>query len=876
VNNPFRKAIGAIAVGTIIVGGAYIRQQNGGTNTPPPPPSGLANIFVDQNGGTCTWTGVPLSYVTGGDAKSCSSMDLANKAATTASASSGTVLVENGSYAQQVLLASGRTVTDGTCTIQPTGSHYTEQSNYTGCVTFSPDTNQTPTFDGIAVLTAGVRFVGLTDTNPGTLTTVGTTENIGLQVAWKNTLTGVSCKTVPQPHDVVFDQMHVYVNGGTPTAGAAPLAGVYASGVYNVAVVNSDFGPVYDNPATWQFSDLVQGSSANCASFSPAQLQDRAIYLGHNNLHDFIQDVPANGSGCSTDAAQYNCNHAEGIHWRASNSWVIGNKFINIEQQGISVQTDANDPNIANTAFVGNIFDAPCSNQPSPPCTFIGAATFINNTNGNALTNDIIAFNSLNGAFQVNNDGGTATPFPGTVWAGNITTGYGGNGTSGGCPVLGTIKLNAIIGSASLCGTDFHISGSPYVDVAGQDFTLSGTPDISNLIPATQTFGSVTVLCPALDLALLTRPAAGFSNCAPGAYEPPVTLVSGASLATCTGTCSTGTLPTQPPGTACSPAGTVTTGYHYLGQINNGVANECRYYALDIPTNLNPSPTNKPPAMIIAPGSGSCSNNAEIHTHSRWDDEAAIGRFVVALATYPIASGCPRNGWLHPLIDVPNPGSGQPSDSPYLAAVVADLVNNQNVDPNRIYFTGGSSGGAEAWSIMCDDSINLLFRGVASVSNTMGVLANGAGTSPVNGSERCAPTHHSTFAYLVSGPNDNQASYNPVGLPPTGPPYTHYGSGFDETRRFVAGLLGCNASPTATLVGNTPRNTNYQYGSCGFGVPGDQFVAVNLVNGGHTYLCQDSEVGVIANQCAGVTPNTDGNWDAQRIWNFFASRSWTP
>jgi poly(3-hydroxybutyrate) depolymerase len=351
-----------------------------------------------------------------------------------------------------------------------------------------------------------------------------------------------------------------------------------------------------------------------------------------------------------------------------------------------------------------------------------------------------------------------------------------------------------------------------------------------------------------------------------------LSTLTGASTATCSGSCSTNTVPAVPPGSTCSPVGTITTGFYYLGNINNGSASECRDFAIDVPVNLNHaggSPSQSPAAMIIAPGSGSCSIANNIHTTTRWDDESVTGHFILAMLQYPI--GCTRTAFLHPATDYPTGTGG--SDLPYVEAVVAVLVAAPyNVDPSRIYFDGQSSGGAEAWSIACDNTASALFRGIAATSNTMQEQSSGG--APVTNTENCPGTNKNLFVYMVSGPNDSQASYNPVhiGIAPN----DHFVSGFAETRRFWGARLGCGSTPSTTHYGTpSANNIHYQYGGCVFGSPTDQFLATDISpTGGHSAPCQDSEVGVTANQCAGSTPNTNGQWDAKDIWDFFSTRQW--
>jgi chitodextrinase len=64
-----------------------------------PPPSGTANVWIDQNGGSCVRSATPISYAGTGDAQSCASM----QAAQTAAAAGDRVIMSCGSYASQTI-----------------------------------------------------------------------------------------------------------------------------------------------------------------------------------------------------------------------------------------------------------------------------------------------------------------------------------------------------------------------------------------------------------------------------------------------------------------------------------------------------------------------------------------------------------------------------------------------------------------------------------------------------------------------------------------------------------------------------------------------------------------------------------------------------
>jgi hypothetical protein len=217
----------------------------------------------------------------------------------------------------------------------------------------------------------------------------------------------------------------------------------------------------------------------------------------------------------------------ECLHWRASNSWIINNKFINCAQQNISVQTfGANVPIIDNLQIVGNVFDQPCSNQGSP-CGKIGSLVIICSGGTDTVTNILVAYNSIWGSPGFQKDNCTnPTPFAGAAVVGNI---FRYNSTNFSCTSYASVGINLLYniwdnGSTVACDPTNHIlttSTFPWVhpDPPDYNFALSDGSEAENFVPASVISGGRTVACPSKDIAGILRPKLGNTKCSAGAYE---------------------------------------------------------------------------------------------------------------------------------------------------------------------------------------------------------------------------------------------------------------------------------------------------------------------------------------------------------------------
>jgi poly(3-hydroxybutyrate) depolymerase len=322
-----------------------------------------------------------------------------------------------------------------------------------------------------------------------------------------------------------------------------------------------------------------------------------------------------------------------------------------------------------------------------------------------------------------------------------------------------------------------------------------------------------------------------------GASAPP-----GASLAICAGgTCTEGALPnpTARPAT-CTTTPTPTSsgipagGWINLGNISDGMQNECRYYAVYIPNGLSGSAS----VLVYGHGNEGCLDNTSDMTSQGLDQLANNNRLIVVnlmLGWSSSSSSCTRPGsWYHPNADYPDPGSNVPNDYSYIQTVVSDLkarmTGSITVDAQRLWYMGLSSGGGLATGIMCDDSTSSLFSGVA--WNGVGYNVNstsGSSPTPINGTERCgggsapaAINKNFVVSWTTGGSGFNGFSgfcaANGDHCVPT----------WTEANSYLRSHFGCNATP-ASVNSGTPNAVNLfqTYSGCSVSAgPGLQTISV--------------------------------------------------
>jgi poly(3-hydroxybutyrate) depolymerase len=258
-----------------------------------------------------------------------------------------------------------------------------------------------------------------------------------------------------------------------------------------------------------------------------------------------------------------------------------------------------------------------------------------------------------------------------------------------------------------------------------------------------------------------------------------------------------------------SPCTTGTTVTH-TANVDDGAGKiVSRTYMIYRPKNLTNTPTNKAPLVVLfAPGM----------TNSTWQTVADQNAIVLALVPNWYATGyfAPvTNPHMPPVIYQCGPsGTGRCDDKPFVVGVLDDViggVQDQNIDPNRVFGTGCSKGGFFSEEMFCAPSISSRFRGVSIRSAYfMGATQNVQSSAP-----NCPTTNRDISVRVAVGTADSAipivTSQGANQLDAQG--YWIYGE--PEGGDWLAPWLGCTQGGAATAFGSpSAANTRYTWTSC--------------------------------------------------------------
>lgn len=223
----------AIALGA---GGIYVTQVGGGAA-----PSGTANLWVDTNGGTCTFQSTPAAY---SDAAACATLTAGYAAANTGSSSASTVAVKTGSYSSQSTPNSTRTG---------------------GVITFVEDGGDV-TLNSLAANGDKAKFVGFTIAN-----------GVDLQGEVSGTMNSTT-----RIKDITFD--------GVSAQGANGAGAVFITNAEDITFEN---GEICCGSAL--ISDSAEAVRTNFGTSTTASAR---LTFDNNDIHDWDRDVEGTHSEC--------------------------------------------------------------------------------------------------------------------------------------------------------------------------------------------------------------------------------------------------------------------------------------------------------------------------------------------------------------------------------------------------------------------------------------------------------------------------------------------------------------------------------------------------------------------------------------------------
>ncbi len=811
----------ALAIGIGVIIGNQVTGGGVGPAPPGAPSTTLANVFIDANGGTCarntTTGGVP--YATA-DATSCSSMS----AAYVAAACGDNVLIHTSPSAYQTISPAVSKTCSNTAGCREAwtfGDNTTSTVDYSSCVTFQYESGNTTQIGGVScgggsgALAIGVpyvRLIGLKTPLPAT-----TTQNPCMRIGYYSAV-NLPCSSW-NVHDVIADGI---------TSSTFLIGGADAY----VTVENGSFGPGYASQSTPVF---VNACTTTTPSLSMATTEHFAMV--NNVVHNYLQDTAPNGTPPA---------HLEGIHWQGGNSSLVArNKFYDITQQDISVQTNcgagATVCTVNDVLFENNQFSESCgSGTGFPNNSFCGQLP-----SGGGLT--FICDNSVDHIERItvrNNSFAQAAGGPSLQSSGcsSQTTGGFGPFTFTGNIIPNctqsltasvTYSYNQVFASSCSAGggtgnSTSLVQASTYVDQTYPtlDFTqLVGSPTIDFLA------GS-GVSCPAKDLPGVTRPQG--AGCDAGAYEDVSSNKgTGGSSATCTPSpCTNGTV-TNGTVVADDGAGTnATFNYHVYrpAGLTNSSSNLAPAMVAFTPT-TGAENTGGTSGIGCSPGNGTGWAACDLRPL------ADANKFVIiyitsnhqlpssVYASGAIVQACPHiDGSCVTFSEATagaactfSSGTGVPArmceDGPQVKATLDKLVCAgaspcENIDPNKVFAYGESKGGIAVESAaLCDPLTTSRFRGGVVVSEQL-VSKTATNVGPPWCPNAVTPANHDLSMEWIYGDGDTLlscASGTGAGSNTTGcvngkGDWTY---GQNESATKVANpLLGCSNTPTSTTGGN--------------------------------------------------------------------------
>jgi hypothetical protein len=268
------------------------------------PDPGTANVWVDTDGGTCTWSASLVAYDT---AAACADVRLACTAAGT---SGGTVLIRSGTYAAPA------NISRAVC-------------NPSSTLTIKPEAGQTVTFTGFWLF--------------GFTTTQGP-QNLHLQ-DWEFR-TGVD-----QDHINVTDADNItFTNLHTQHIDIQGEAGDASPPDRNILIVDSELGPCQNSATVIDCTSRIQGGTAG-VTFRNVSF--------HGNIGDFVGCVPSVTCGRGVAFAIF------GPAGEAVNNITIDrSRFYNNETANIRIQENGGGT-ISDIVVTNSWFHDRCS--PNPP-----------------------------------------------------------------------------------------------------------------------------------------------------------------------------------------------------------------------------------------------------------------------------------------------------------------------------------------------------------------------------------------------------------------------------------------------------------------------------------------------------------------------------
>ncbi len=311
-----------------------------------------------------------------------------------------------------------------------------------------------------------------------------------------------------------------------------------------------------------------------------------------------------------------------------------------------------------------------------------------------------------------------------------------------------------------------------------------------------------------------------------------------AGLLTCAGA-ATGIAWMTSAAAGCGPglAGTPRAGTFSHSLVSGGIT---RCYRLHVPANLDP----EQPAALVFSLHGLVSNDRGQEYLSRWNAVADRAGFIVV---YPQGTSRPLRWNSSEDFE-----TSTIDDVRFLQDLLAELSDALVVDPDRVYVSGMSNGGAMTHRLACE---------LADVFAAGGIVA-GPPTSPPGGCEPSRPVPIIAFY----GTDDPLVAYDGAAAPTGEAPWwarwmrVHRTSAFPPVESWIADWAardGCDPVPERLPVQGSV--SGIRYGGCAGGA---EVILYTVAGGGHTWPGGGPSF---------VGDTTDDVSASDLMWDFFAA-----
>jgi poly(3-hydroxybutyrate) depolymerase len=249
----------------------------------------------------------------------------------------------------------------------------------------------------------------------------------------------------------------------------------------------------------------------------------------------------------------------------------------------------------------------------------------------------------------------------------------------------------------------------------------------------------------------------------------------------------------------------------------------CGNFEYYVPTNLKTTSADPAVPLVLGGDEGGFSGST---TETDWAPAAVANRFIAVDLTNSYNVTEQTGTYPHELTFPPaqltcgSAGNSACYYKPYLDGVISYMEAHFHIDPNMIYYSGGSKGGTFAEELVCDPQTNQEFAGVQAGSAHMQVHGTSNNTNPfcptmASGS---SSQYHQTQIQWYWGDNDTAG---PGGAPNwnTGALNVNWQQSELQGEADFGNAMGCNATQNQNATVGTAGSvtvTERTWGDCDY------------------------------------------------------------